>query len=143
MRTLECKPSRRLGLWLAGLGTLALVSLALASLPMPVRIVLGAVVLGLGGWQARALARPPSLRILADGRLQSPDDAGAWCTIEVAEDSFVSPALVVLRYRIEGGAVRTWTLLPDSLSGGDWRRLRVSLRWRPRTRSDTSSRGAD
>ncbi len=139
MRELECKPSRRLGLWLAGLLALVLAAIAFAALPPAMRLALGAATLALGAWGWRRAARPPPLRIFADGSLQSLDDTGEWRTLEVQGDSFVSPALVVLRYRLEGGKVRALTLLPDSLPAGDWRRLRVSLRWTPRTRSDTSS----
>jgi len=46
--------------------------------------------------------------------------------------------LIVLRYRPAGVRVRTLTLLPDSADADALRRLRVSLRWAARTRSDTA-----
>ncbi|MBU1264720.1 MAG: hypothetical protein B7X82_06000 [Hydrogenophilales bacterium 17-64-65] len=136
MREIELKPSRRLGLLLAGMLLLALAAVMLAALPGPLQLTLGMAVAGLVGWgwrQARPLAR---LRIAADGRLQSLDDE--WCDAEILGDSFASTALIVLRYRM-AGKVRTLTLLPDSAAADDLRRLRVSLRWTRRTRSDRAS----
>ncbi len=44
-------------------------------------------------------------------------------------DAFVTPALTVLRLRLEDGKSVALTLLPDSLAGDDFRRLRVILKW--------------
>lgn len=141
MREIELKPSRRLGLLLAGMLLLALAAVTLAALPGSLQLMLGMTVTGLGVWgwrRARPLAR---LRIAADGRLQCLDDTAEWRDAEILGDSFVSTALVVLRYRTAGGQVRVLTLLPDSAAADDLRRLRVSLRWTRRTRSDTASPG--
>jgi len=141
MREIELKPSRRLGLLLLGMAVLALIAVGLAALPVLVRVTLGGIVIGLvvwGGWRARPGAR---LRVAAGGRLQCLDDALEWRDADVLGDSFVSTGLIVLRYRM-AGKVRTLTLLPDSAEAEDLRRLRVSLRWAPRTRSDTAFPGA-
>ncbi|MDO9467763.1 MAG: hypothetical protein Q8N48_14730 [Thiobacillus sp.] len=142
MREIEIKPSRRLGLLLAGMLLLALAALYLAALPGSLQLLLGMTVTGLGvrGW--RRARSPASLRIAADGRLQCLDDAAEWREAEILGDSFVSTALIVLRYRAAGEPVRTLTLLPDSAAADDLRRLRVSLRWIRRIRSDTASRDA-
>lgn len=121
---------------------LALLAVGLAALPAGWKLALGAGVIGLAGWSARRAAPVTRLRIGADGRLQCQDAAGEWQAMVVLGDSFVSPALIVLRYRDGGGAVRTRTLLPDSAPADDLRRLRVSLRWARRTRSDTTAPGA-
>jgi toxin CptA len=142
MREIELKPSRRLGLLLAGMATLALAAVWLAGLPMPARMALGLATLGLTGWGWRRASRRECLRIAADGALQARDEARAWRDVEVLGDSFVSPLLIVLRYRLAGGPVRALTLLPDSADADSLRRLRASLRWAPRTRSDTSFPGA-
>lgn len=142
MREIEFKPSLRLGLLLAGMLLLALAAVYLAALPGGLQLTLGMTVTGLGvlGWRR---ARPKaSLRIAADGRLKCLDDSAEWRDAEILGDSFVSTALIVLRYRTAGGQVRTLTLLPDSAAADDLRRLRVSLRWTRRTRSDTASPGA-
>jgi toxin CptA len=121
---------------------LALAAVHLAALPDSLQLALGMTAAGLSvcGWRrARRMAR---LRIAADGRLQCLDDSAEWLDAEILGDSFVSTALIVLRYRTAGGHERTLTLLPDSAAADDLRRLRVSLRWTRRTRSDTASRGA-
>ena len=142
MREIELKPSRRLGVLLAGMLLLALAALYLAALPGSLQLLLGMVVTGLGVWGWRRGRPPASLRIAADGRLQCLDDADEWREAEILGDSFVSTALIVLRYRAAGEPVRILTLLPDSAAADDLRRLRVSLRWTRRIRSDTASRDA-
>ena len=142
MREIELKPSRRLGLLLAGMLLLALAAVTLAALPGSLQLTLGMAVTGLGVWGWRQARPMASLRIAADGRLQCLDDTAEWREAEILGDSFVSTALIVLRYRTAGGHVRTLTLLPDSAAADDLRRLRVSLRWTRRTRSDTTTPGA-
>lgn len=143
MREIELKPSRRLGLLLAGMIMLALLAIGLASLPPGIGPILGMAVLGAGVKSRRhVLQLPPRLRIVADGRLQAMEASGEWGDVEVRGDSFVSNVLIVLRYRCGQPPVRTLTLLPDSASADDLRRIRVSLRWKRRTCSGTSSPGA-
>jgi len=138
MREIELKPSRRLGLLLAGMASLALLAVYRAALPGSLQLALGVAVIGLSAW-GWLRARPrAALRIAAGGRLQCLDEAMEWRDAEVLGDSFVSIGLIVLRYRTAGKA-RGLTLLPDSASADDLRRLRVSLRWARRTRSDTAS----
>lgn len=138
MREIELKPSLWLWLLLAGMAALALVATGLAALPAAVQLGLGAVVIGLAAWGGQRARPGTRLRIAADGRLQCPDEAMEWRDAEVLGDSFVSTGLIVLRYRTAGKA-RSLTLLPDSASADDLRRLRVALRWARRTRSDTAS----
>jgi len=139
MRPLALKPSRRLGVWMIALTGLAELAIARADLPPGVQAALGAMVLALAirGW--RRAARLPVLALGRDGRLHGEDGVGTWQVLDVAADSFVSPALFVLRYGGKGGEIRTLTLLPDSAPADDLRRLRTALRWARRTRSDTSS----
>ena len=138
MREIELKPSRRLGLLLLAMRALALLAIGQAALPAAARLALGATAIGLGlrGWHWAAPTM--SLRIAPDGRLQCLDDAAEWHDAEVLDDSFVSTALIVVRYRTADRQVRALTLLPDSADADTLRRLRVSLRWARRTRSDTS-----
>ena len=137
MREIELKPSRRLGLLLLGVVTLALVAVGLTALPVALQLTLGVFVIGLAAWGGRPARPAARLRVAADGRLQCLDDAMEWRDVDVLGDSFVSTGLIVLRYRI-AGRVRTRTLLSDSADADALRRLRVSLRWAPRTRLDTS-----
>jgi toxin CptA len=142
MREIELKPSRRLGLLLAGMLLLALVAGYRAALPAGLQVALGAAMTGWAALGWRRLSPTAGLRIAGDGRLQGLDDTGEWRDAEVLGDSFVSTVLIVLRYRIGSSQARCLTLLPDSADADDLRRLRVSLRWARRTRSDTASRDA-
>jgi toxin CptA len=139
MREIELKPSRRLGLLLAGMLSLAITAIYLAALPGSLQVALGMALTGFSAWRWRRTPTAGRLRIAADGRLQCLDEAGEWRAAEVLGDSFVSTALIVLRYRIEGQPARGLTLLPDSAAADDLRRLRVSLRWARHTRSGTAS----
>ncbi|MDO9468420.1 MAG: hypothetical protein Q7J36_14070 [Thiobacillus sp.] len=141
MREIELKPSRRLGWLRAGMAALALLAVGLAALPAGWQLGLGVAVVGLAVGSARRATPITRLRITANGGLQCQGAAGEWREMAVLGDSFVSPALIVLRERIDGG-VRTHILLPDSAPAEDLRRLRVSLRWASRTRSDTTAPGA-
>lgn len=142
MREIELKPSRLLGLLLAAMVALGLTALWQATMPEGARWALALAVVGLAirGW--RQATRQARLRLSADGSLQRLGGEAGWQDVEVLGDSFVSPFLVVLRYRIGGEGVRSHVLLPDSADADDLRRLRVSLRWARRTRSDTSFPGA-
>lgn len=143
VREIEVKPSRLLGVLLAGMIGLALASIWLAALPS----VAGGAALAIGvlgglAWYWRRIRAASTIRIAADGRLQC-REAGAWHDMEVLGDSLASPFLIVLRYRSAASAgAQTRVLLPDSAAADDLRRLRVSLRWIRRTHSDTSSPGA-
>lgn len=142
MREVELKPSRRLGLLLTGMTWLVWAGLWLAALPLGLRIGVGVAVAVLSLQTWRGVSQPVRLRLQADGRLQLRGATGDWEDVEVLGDSFVSPALIVLRYRRERERPHALTLLPDSADTEFMRRLRVSLRWAHRTRSDTSSPGA-
>lgn len=142
MREIELKPSRRLGLLLAGMAGLALVALWAAALPLGLQAALSALLVAAAAWGARRTRPVVRLRQRADGGLQAQAGEGDWCDIVLLDDSFVSSALIVMRYRMEGTTPRALTLLPDSADAEDLRRLRVSLRWASRTRSDTASPGA-
>ncbi len=139
MREIELKPSRLLGLLLAGMVLLAWLAISLAAVPAAMQWVLAVGIGVMPGWAWLRASRLPRLRIAADGALQVLDDADAWCAVEVLGDSFATTALIVLRYRLERQGRRSLTLLPDSAPADDLRRLRVALRWIRRTRSDTSS----
>lgn len=137
MREIELKPSRRLRWLFAAMTALALAAVWLAALPPWLQ---GGSTVALAGLvlHGRRRATWPRLRIAADGRLQVRAGTGPWREIETLADSFVSPVLIVLRYRPPDGRVRSLALLSDSAPADDLRRLRVSLRWARRTRSDTS-----
>lgn len=129
--------------WLMALMTamvlLAKVSIALANLPISIQFTLAAVLLagiGLGVWQRRKPC--PNLRIKADGQIQLSLAGSDWRHAEVLPGIFVSPSLTVVRLRTTDGERYSLTLLPDSASPDDLRRLRVSLRWARHIRLDTA-----
>jgi toxin CptA len=143
MQEIELKPSRylRAGLLLA-LG-LCFWALSQAALPVGIQFALGTLASAGMLWQWRRNIRLPVLRVTIDGGLQCRDAAGDWQDLALEDDSFVSSWLLVLRYRKidtggTGSSVTALTLWPDSAAAGDLRRIRVALRWAPRTRWDTS-----
>lgn len=140
MHEIVPNPSRLLGLLLLGMATLALAAIYLAAIPAVIQMLMGLSVIGLSVWGWQRARIMEVLRMTADGVLQCRNEQEEWRELEVLGDSLVSPALIVLRYRLETQRIRTQVLLPDSAGSEDLRRLRVSLRWARHTRSDTASR---
>ena len=142
MHEIELKPSLRLGMLLLAMVLLAGLAIYLAALPPALKWALATANGILLGWTlVRQRAAMPRLRISADGSLGIRMPSGEWVAAGVIGDSYVSAGLCVLRMEIEGKR-RVLTLLPDSVTPDGMRRLRASLRWGPRTRSDTASRDA-
>ena len=141
---IELQHSRWLMGLLTAMVTLALASIGLAALPGEIQIFLAFIVLfgfGWGMWKMRKLL--PGLRLKADGQIQISVAAGAdWHTAEILPGSFVSQGFSAVRLREADGEIHRLTLFPDSASSDNLRRLRVSLRWAPRTRLDTAFPGA-
>ena len=124
------------------MGLLAALAIGLAELSGALKIVLAVMLLGSLAWAVFQWRQPlPGLRLLANGRIQIEDRQGAWRDAEILPGCFVSPGLSVVRLRC-GDATRRLVLLPDSGPADDMRRLRLSLRWAPRTHSDTAFPGA-
>ena len=130
-----------LGLQLA-IGSLAMLAIGLAELSAAHQLILAVMLLGAMAWGVWQWRQPlPGLRLLANGRIQIEDGQGAWRKAEILPGCFVSPGLSVVRLR-SGDTTRRLVLLPDSGPAHDMRRLRLSLRWAPRTHSDTAFPGA-
>lgn len=142
MHEIELKPSLWLGVLLLAMTLLGWLAIFLAALPLALKWALAmASGILLGSALVRQRAAMPRLRISVDGSLRISVPSGDWVTAGVMGDSYVSPGLCVLRLEVEGKR-RVLTLLPDSVTPDNMRRLRASLRWGPRTRSDTASRDA-
>ncbi len=142
MHEIELKPSLWLGMLLLAMTLLAWLAIFLAALPLALKWALATASGILLGWAlVRQRAAMPRLRISVDGSLRISVPSGDWVTAGVMGDSYVSPGFCVLRLEVEGKR-RVLTLLPDSVTPDGMRRLRASLRWGPRTRSDTASRDA-
>ena len=141
---IELKPSRILGLLVLMMGGLALVSIALASMPMMVKTMLAVIASGGALWAFRNSRRAlPRLRLDADGGLGIRARDGDWQSALGLAGSFVSPALCVVRIEQAERRHPCLGLLPDSGEADDLRRLRVSLHWARRPRLDTASPAAD
>jgi toxin CptA len=140
MTEIELKPSRILGLLVLTMGGLALVSIALASMPMAVKTLLAVIASGSTLWAFRSSRRAlPRLQLEADGGLGIRARNGDWQSVQGLAGSFVSPALCVVRLEQAERRHPCLVLLPDSGEPDDLRRLRMSLRWARRTRLDTAS----
>lgn len=130
---IRLRPSRIGRAVLLAVTSTALASIMLADLPA-LAVMASAVytfVLTFHAWRTRI---PRELRLFPDGSLEIRHPAQAWQTAQVLTRSMVNPWLTVLAYRLEGERHgRSITLLPDSLSRDDFRRLRVWLRWRADT----------
>ena len=140
MVTTEIELKRSLALLVLQLmmAMLAALAVGLAELPGAFQLVLANILLGTLAWGISQWRQPlPGLRLLANGRIQIEDGQGAWCNAEVLPGCFVSPNLSVVRLRSRD-TTRRVVLLPDSGPADDMRRLRLSLRWAPRTHSDTA-----
>ncbi|MHB8915552.1 MAG: protein YgfX [Thiobacillus sp.] len=133
--------------WLIGLISamvlLAGLSIARAYLPAWTLMTLVAGLLGTMIYVGWSMRKPlPGLRIKPDGQIQISISNGEWQSTELMTGSYVSSGLSVVRLRSPHEMHRL-VLLPDSATSDELRRLRLSLRWAPRTRSDTAFPGAD
>ena len=142
MTEIELKHSFLLIALQFAMGLLAAVAISLADLPGLIQLPLAGSLLGAMAWTVWRRRRPlPSLRIKADGQIQLDAGNSKWQPADILRGSFVSPGLSVVRLRAPDSTLRL-VLLPDSASPDALRRLRLSLRWAPRTRSDTAYPGA-
>ena len=137
---IELNPPVWLRVLMAAMGLLALLSIVLANLPGQVQAMLVVGLLAAGGWGFWRVRKPlPGLKLKPDGQIQISVANADWSNAEVLPGSFVSSGLSVVRLRTADGQIHGLTLLPDSASPDELRRLRVSLRWASRTRLDIPS----
>ncbi len=72
-----------------------------------------------------------AIEIGSDNQLSVQTRRGEWSECEVLGSTYVTPYLTVLNLRhSDGGATRRIVVLPDSIDAGDFRKLRVWLRWK-------------
>ncbi len=142
MAEIELKHSLWLRVLVIAMVLLAAVSIVSAHLAVSIQTLLATGLLGGIGWGFWQGRKPlPGVRIQPNGQIQVSVAGGDWARAEVLS-GFITPGLTVVRLRTADDAVYRLTLLPDSASPEALRQLRVSLRWAPRTRSDTRFPGA-
>ena len=138
MAEIKLKRSAWLTALLLAMAVLAGVSITLAHIPVWIQMVLAAGLLGAMSYAIWAMRKPiPGLRIKPDGLIQLSVANGEWQSIELMPGSYVSPGLSVVRLRTQH-SIHTLILMRDSATSDELRRLRLSLRWAPHTRSDTA-----
>ena len=139
---INLKRSIRLLALLITICVLAGLSIALSHISVLIQISLAVSLLVTVIYAIWSTGKPlPSLRIKPDGQLQISIADGEWQSTELMPGSYVSPGLSVVRLRTQHNTHRL-VLMRDSATPDALRRLRLSLRWAPRIRSDTAFPGA-
>lgn len=138
---IELRASRQLAIYLLSLHLLALgcvLSLPWTGLVKSVLMLSLLLPLGIAWWQA-----PPveALRLGSQGELHCFLANGESVAAILVAESAVFEFLVVLRLRLgTSRRVSCLTLCRDSMSAGQFRRLRVWLRWRASLKDDVLER---
>ncbi len=139
MTEIELKRSVGLMVLQLAMGVLAGVAIGLADMSRLIKLTLAICLFGALVWAVWQWRRPmPGLRIKADGQLQLDEGSDGWQYVDLLPGSFVSTGLSVVSLRTSKATYRL-VLLPDSARADALRRLRLSLRWARRTRSDIAS----
>jgi hypothetical protein len=81
-------------------------------------------------WAACAMLRAAGLKLDRAGRIEVRTRDGRTMKGRVLDGSFVAPWFTTVRWKPDDGHLsRTIAVLPDMLSGDDFRHLRVLLKW--------------
>ncbi len=135
-RYFKLRPSRLLAVLLSIVSALALVSLWLLPLPMPVMSALTAAILyGMGSCLMRDAALRGAHCCIAF-RLEDREQIvlvlrnGMHLRGRISADSLVTPYLLILNVALsEQRGERSLRIMPDAMGQDSFRRLRVALRW--------------
>jgi toxin CptA len=130
-------PSRRLA-WLLGVSHAGALLLSwITAVEWWLSLVLSLAALGSlrHALRYQALRSAPGaligLELRPDGSAAVQDQRGCWREARLLRSSFVSPWLTILNLTLAGARLRRSVLVaPDSLQAGEFRRVRVWLRWR-------------
>lgn len=126
--TLIVAPSKRLRHILIGLHAVALAAILHIDWPTHLQALFCLVLLASTAWRLRSMA-PILLRCQENNQLAFQNN-GEWTPAALFRQQTVVPGIVLLRYHLhENGPVWCHAIFPDSLPVGDFRRLRVWLRW--------------
>ena len=130
--TIRLRRSRQLDILLLLVHAAALGAVALAALPLWLRLVLLAAIAASAWIAARRQSGPGpvcSLTLNADGTIDLERSPGSVGKAAVLAQSAVTTSLTVLLLRCDGRR-EALAVLPDSLDPDDFRSLRLWLRWR-------------
>jgi toxin CptA len=132
---LDLKPSRFLASALILAHGLALSAVWISLVGWARYLACAAILASLGSTLTQALLRAGrralSLELREDGRASWRNSEGTWHEAKVGSRHFVSGVLAILELESTGPGRRKWLLLmSDSVPPGEFRRLRVWLRWR-------------
>ena len=120
------------------IGCVAVAAMAVATLavvsatPMEIgwRIALVVAIAAEALWAACTVLRTAGLKLDRAGRIEVTTLDGRTFAGQVRDGSFVAPWFTTVRWKPDGSRFsRTIAVLPDMLSGQDFRQLRVLLRW--------------
>ena len=141
MLGITLRPSRILTAILALAHGAAIVVIVAVSMPLWLQSIAIAALVVNFAWSTRqsALLRSPdavvAIEIAADDVFGIQTRRGAWIECEVLGSTYVTAFLTILNLRERGGSgTRRAVVLPDSMDGEDFRKLRVWLRWKQEQR---------
>lgn len=136
LQRIEIGPSRLLALCLAMTHCIAAAVVCVAPIPMA---VIAPTIAAIGAslawtlWSRAGLRTAESVvavELSAAAPLSYRTRGGGWASGELAGSSFVTPCLTVLNIRpADGSRVKHVLLVRDNVDAGQFRRLRVWLRW--------------
>lgn len=121
-----------LKLLLTAVHVLPLLAALGAGVPVSVRVLVIAGVLGSAAFQLHKWARLQGLRLhlLPEGEMQI-EVRGPRQDVQLQPGSVDMGWLVVLAWRADGGRLQHCALTRDGLGDEAWRALKIWLRWRP------------
>ena len=137
MLRITLRPSRILAAILVIAHGAAIAAVALAGMPLWLQLIAIAALAASLMFEIShtVLLRAPdavvALEIAADDALSIQTRRGDWIRCEVLGSTYVTYFLAILNLKEQGsGRVKRAVILPDSIDGEDFRRLRVWLRWK-------------
>ena len=142
LQRIQINPSPTLLFALCAAHVAAAAAIGFAALPLWLKCILMAAIAAGLVWSlySRALLRPGwaivALEISVAGQISFLTRRGSWHACVLLGTTYVSPHVTILNLRGEDRRLsRHVVLVPDNVDPGDFRRLRVWLRWAARAHS--------
>jgi len=134
--TVKLQPSRSLSLLLIAMHFGAFLAIVVIALPVWTKLAL-TLFIATSFWSGRNCLGGGNqivcLTLRDDGALEHVRFNDEYGEASVHLQSTVTPLLTVILLKQKSNILETLALLPDSLSPDDYRRLRLWLRWQPKT----------